>query len=200
MKTSNQTEVYSQLHGSLCQDRAMPDIDWHKFIERTDIVQVKKKEVFVKSGEPSTHSYFIISGLIMCQAQIGPKDHIYWFRAENDYAFCSHNLPYGSQQRDNREALVALEDTVAVRISHADLQSLMKDNPQITIMYGNVFTKTTITFSHLVNRGTRDPQYDYEYVQKHIGFNLDRVPDVYLATYLGTTVKKLKDVREAIKK
>jgi signal-transduction protein with cAMP-binding, CBS, and nucleotidyltransferase domain len=199
MEKINSKETYSQLRGYLCKDGAMLVVDWLKFIDKTDIFQFKANEVIAEACQPSTHSYFIISGLIMCHQPHEHKAPILWFRAENDYAFTAESLGH-IKDFGYKEQLIALEDTVVVGINHEDKAELMKNSRQITDLMGDAFMNTAVRFAGVIDRDRYPKEDRYGFLQENIGFNLNRIPDAYLAAYLHITAKMLKESREAISK
>ena len=186
--------IYSQLRDALSKDTPIPDADWNAFIEKTQIEHFGENEVIIEPGQLSTHSYFIIEGLMMCYRPQKPKDAILWFRAENEYAFTVDKLNVGKPPRINEDRLIALEDSIVVSISHEDLASLQENNQRIFDMMHDLFIKTLFTLRNLSERTMRDAEYDYEWVQQQITFDLSRVPLGYLGTYLGTSAKRVLEV------
>lgn len=190
--------VYSQLQDALCKENPIPQADWEAFIEKTRIDVFKENEVAVEADQLSTHSYFIIKGLMMCYQPREPKQAIVWFRAENEHAFTSDMLKLRDPGRKNKFRLVALEDSIVVSISHEDLEALKKSNPQVLNMMWLHFLKIVITQDDLFRRDMKDPEYSYDLVRKIVTFDLNRVPAAYLAAYLGTSVKKIMGIRNAV--
>jgi hypothetical protein len=196
MENMTPEAIYSQLREALCKDKPIPDADWDAFIEKTKIEQFEENQVVVEPGQLSTHSYFIIQGLMMCYIPRKPKSTIMWFRAENEYVFTVDKLDVGKPPRINQERLMALEDSIVVSISHEDLAVLESSNRRIQDMVHNSFMRALITLDRLSRRSTKDPQYYYDWVQQYISFNLSRVPPIYLALYIGTNIKKLAEIRK----
>jgi CRP-like cAMP-binding protein len=198
MENMTPEAIYSQLREALCKDKPIPDADWDAFIEKTKIDQFEENQVVVEQGQLSTHSYFIIQGLIMCYIPRKPKSTIMWFRAENEYAFTVDKLNFGKPPRNNEERLMALEDSIVVSISHEDLEILQSNNRRIRDMVHDSFMRALFALDGLSRRSTKDPEYNYDLVQQYTSFNLSRVPAIYLALYLGTNVKRLAEIRKTI--
>lgn len=198
MKNMTPEIVYSQLQDALCKETPIPHADWGMFIEKTKIDHFTENEVLVEPGQLSTHSYFIVKGLMMCYQPREPKHAIMWFRAENEHAFTIDKMKLRDPARQNEERLVALEDSIVVSISHDDLLALEDSNPRVFNMMWHYFLRTAITFGDLSRRDMKDPEYSYGFVQKIVTFDLNRVPAAYLALYLGTSVKRIKEIRNAV--
>lgn len=202
MKKMTPEAVYSQLRDALCKKKSIPDADWDAFIEKTRIDLFEENKVAVEPGQLSTRSYFIIKGLMMCYIPREPKNAIMWFRAENEHAFTIDMLNDPLRKikgpKVNEERLIALEDTIVVSISHEDMTALQESNQNILTMLHDCFTKMLVKFNALSKRTMKDPEHDYEWMQRYISFDPDRIPIAYLATYLGTSVKKLKEMRKAL--
>lgn len=199
MENMTPEAIYSQLRDSLCKDTPVPDADWNAFVDKTQIDLFDEKDLAVEPGKFSTHSYFIIKGLMMCYRPRKPKDTIMWFRAEHEYAFTVDKLNFGQPSRINEEGLIALEDSIVVSINHEDLAALQSKNRRILDMVHDSFLRALFTLDRLSGRIMRDPEYSYDWMQRQITFDLSRVPATYLAPYLGTSVKKLTEIRKALR-
>lgn len=133
MQNITPEEVYSKLYRTLCKSKRLSHVDWNAFMDRTSIDSFTANEMIVKAGTLSTHSYFIISGLIMCYEQPDDK-HARWFRGDGSYAFTNDKFKYGEMGRVNNASLMALEDTLVVSIGLADYLWLCEHHPMISMM------------------------------------------------------------------
>jgi hypothetical protein len=164
MKNIDPQAAYPHLFNAFSKILIISPAILREFGERSEPVRFRHKEVIVDGGLLSTHSYFIIDGLIMCYISYDNGHHVQWVRGEADYAY---SMDMFREQFDFDphligNVLVALEDT-------------------------------TLCVEH--NRIKR-PFDKYQEIQFLTPFDLNRVPDVYLASWLDITLIELKKVRE----
>lgn len=186
---------YSRLYRKLCRVRRLSYVDWKAFIDRTAIVHFKANEAAVVAGSLSTHSYFIVSGLMACYEGQEPK-HVYWLRAEGGYAFTQDKFDVGKPRRSNNESLIALEDTVAISISHADFEWLCEHHHKVSMLISGLMLLLCTVMRTITNCLIIDSRQRYEWIQGRLGFNLDRVPAVYLSPYVRIPAKRLKELQK----
>lgn len=196
MQNITTEEVYPKLFRSLCKTKRLSLADRKAFMARTAITSFKANEKIVVEGTLSTHSYFIISGLIMCYEGDNFK-YIKWFRAEESYAFTTDKFKYGKPGRVNNDSLMALEDTLVVSMSHEDYLWLCTHHPMIAMLEAGLILGLGNIMSGVIACFTVEGRKRYEWLEEQMGFNLERIPDVHLVPYLQTTVRRLKDIRKS---
>jgi hypothetical protein len=88
MENMTSEKTYSQLYRTFIRSaKRIPYEQWEQFIARTSINHFKAKQLIYRANSLSTHSYFIISGLVMSYFERNGKKYVKWIRAENGYAF-----------------------------------------------------------------------------------------------------------------
>jgi cAMP-binding proteins - catabolite gene activator and regulatory subunit of cAMP-dependent protein kinases len=187
--------AYAKLFRVLCQFKKLHYAEWSDFMKVTEVIHLKANERITETGTPSTHSYFIISGLVMCYEGDESKGDIKWFRAENDYAFTIDMLNVPGK-RPNNQCLVALEDMVVVRLSHKDFKWLCDKYIHMHALFAGYLHKYGKIMEYMFGDFTTEPRERYEWIQKLFGFKLSRIPEDYLVRYTGLTVKQLKVLRK----
>lgn len=198
MENITSQEAYAALYRTLCRFKRVPYAEWKQFMERTNMVQFKKNDVFIKAGILSTHSYYIIKGLVMCYrgSDLLP-DNIKWVRAENDYAFTVDKFSFGEKvERSNAYSLIALEDTLAFSISHEDFLWLITNCIGFGLANAVLLHMYSIKIQQISNCVLANDRERYDWIQEVHGFNLERIPDVYLAACIGVTQKRLKQLQK----
>lgn len=199
MENMTSEKTYAQLFRAFSKlVKRIPYSGWEQFITKSKIIQVKQKGIFLEANQLSTHSYFIISGLVMSYFERSKKRYVKWIRGENDYAF-SADIFRHDVDKDSLimgESLVALEDTVAISVSHEDLKWLCIDFPRINMAISRYYMDYSIMYRRLEANDIHDPIGKYDNIQRAMDFDLERVPDVYLASYLGISLKALEKVKE----
>ncbi|WP_343303090.1 hypothetical protein AAHN97_16165 [Chitinophaga niabensis] len=194
----SEEEAYAALYRRLCTCKRLSYIDWKKFMDRTNMVQFKMNDVFIKAGSLSTHSYFIIKGLVMCyEGQELKPEKIKWVRAEHDYAFTVDKFSFGEEKRmPNEYSLVALEDTLAFSLSHEDYLWLKTHCKGFDLLYMVLIHAYSIKIKKISNCVLTNDRDRYEWIQEVHGFKLERIPGVYLKHCIGVTEKRLKELQK----
>jgi CRP-like cAMP-binding protein len=195
MQNINPQEAYAALFRELCRIKRLSYTGWKAFMERTTIVRFRANEVFVKAGTPSTHSYFIIKGLVMSYKGHEPKE-INWVRAEHGYVFTVDRFRFGGEPIPNEYSLVALEDTLAFSLSHEDFDWLSEHVRGFDMLNAGLLMKDCMKMKQISNCLITNSRDRYEWIQKVHGFNIDRIPDVYLVHCIGVTLKRLKELQK----
>lgn len=191
--------VYPQLFRAFCRVKRIPYATWKEFMARTKIVQFKKNQVFIHADHLSTHSYFVIEGLVMSYFERNKKRYVKWIRSTNDYVFSADifRIDIDDHSQINGENLMALEDTVAISVSHEDLKWLEENHYRIGLITTIYYSNYSHMYRRLEANALHEPEDRYENIQRGSHFSLERVPDIYLASYLRITLKELKEVRKA---
>lgn len=165
-------------------------------IERSEIMVFRKKEVVQESYEFSEFAYLIFDGLLLSYMQRGGEKMVKWVRGIGDFAFAQivgHNL----ESKLTGQIIVALEETKVLRFSLGDLQWLQDKHPEIKLIASHHIHTFSNTDKWLAAHQNSSPKNKYDYVQNQIELNLDLVPDLYLASWLGITFDKLSGIRES---
>lgn len=199
MEKINPIEAYPELFHALSSLQEIPVPACFDFITRSKVVEFKKNEVVHAEGDDSTHAYFIVSGIMMCYVRNGDEKMVKWLRGRGDYAYSMDMTKDFSEFKfsaaDN--ILLALEDIVAIKISHDDLKWLEENSIE--------FKK--ILFTHLTHYNQvaiarqafpmMDPENKYQFMQRHMTLDLGRVPDIYLSSFLDISLKEVEAARKA---
>lgn len=200
MKNLDPQEGYPQLFDAFGKLLAIPPAIVREFVQRTEIMRIKRNEIIADGIELSTHGYFIISGLIMSYVPCEGSNHVNWIRTSNDYAYSMDmfRFQFGYEPALTGNVLVALEDTVAISIHHEDSIWLQENSVEMCILINTLIMSHTEVNLCIQQNEMREPADRYNEMQLRVSFSLSRVPDIYLASLLRITLAELKEVRERI--
>jgi hypothetical protein len=95
---------------------------------------------------------------------------------------------------------MTLEGTLVVSISREDLDWVSTNIPKINAVLSRYYSHYSNLYRRFEANVGRGPESRYENIQRATDFSLDRVPDVYLASYLDISLKELKKVKELRKR
>jgi hypothetical protein len=201
MENIDPQTVYPYLFNAFRKIQIMPPVILREFRERSEPVRFRHKEVIADGALLSTHGYFIIDGLIRCYVSCDNGHHLLWVRGENDYAYSMDMFRdrYDPDPHLIGNVLIALEDTLAIKIAHEDITWLRKYSREMSVILdGYAFNHSEVALNMEKNKIMR-PLDRYQEMQQLLSFDLSRVPDLYLASWLDITLVELKKVRERIR-
>ncbi|MRG46967.1 hypothetical protein GFS24_17730 [Chitinophaga sp. SYP-B3965] len=201
MMKNNQTAAYAQLYKAFCEIENMPYPEWEAFIDRSEIVQLGQFDFFAMPNCLSTHSYFIIKGLVVSYREHNKEKSVHWVGSANDYV-CSTDrfrIAFNEQYQIEGEIIVAVEETIAIRVTHSDMKWL-EEHCAVFKRRTDVYVKQNFKlFLELDDIFIMPPKERYEKMQRAVNFGIERIPDVYLASWLCLTLGQLKKVRAFLK-
>ena len=159
--------------------------------------QCKKGEFLLQQGEKCSHSFFVERGLLR-QFSIDSKgkEHIIqfapenWFMSERESVYFSQPSAYFIQ---------ALEDTTVFLIEETLILELAKTNTGFLAFHNKLLHNH---IRHLQRRitqlqsATAEERYLY-FIKIYPDLTL-RVPQIYIASYLGITPESLSRVRKEL--
>jgi hypothetical protein len=168
--------------------------DIELFFNCLEEVLIKKGDHFLNFGQVSHYMGYIKSGLTMhYQVYDGieiPRD----FTAENEWTAYIKSF-------NNREpsdmAIKALEDTVLLRLSASEMQRLFELEPKY-LAVRNYYTELSFfrITQHSADLATLDAKARYyKFMEKTPGL-INRVPQYYIAAYLGIKPQSLSRIRK----
>ncbi|SIO49233.1 cyclic nucleotide-binding domain-containing protein [Chitinophaga niabensis] len=200
MKNFDQEEAYPTLFKTFREILPVPLMLVQDFTQRSVAIEFKKNDVITDGGQLSEYSYFIISGLVMCYTAREGTNLVRWIRSENDYAYSMDifRLRLGYDPNLVGNILIALEDTLVIRIRHEDISWLQDNSVEMGIIVNNFMLGHSTLEQQIPVLYALAPLERYKEMQGKVSFELGRVPDIYLASYLNLTLTELKNVREKI--
>jgi len=169
-----------------------------ELIKRSEVVLLTPEETILESFDYSEHVYFIFKGLIAGYVQRGEESTVRWIRGNNDFAFAWNmdNNSFGFQKQLTGQIMVALEETHAIKISFENLRWLQDKWPAIKDVLSFHMREYLALDKWLQVKGDLQAKEKYEFVQRHVKFQLDKVPDVYLASWSGIRLEELRVIRK----
>ena len=157
---------------------------------------IKKNDLFLAEGQVCKQVGFIGKGLMRYYINHDGEDKTYAFAQEGDFV-CNNEsfIP----QTASTKIIQAVEDCEIVQISFADLQIFYK-----TIKEGDRFGRLIIeqvfiqTLQDLSSFYTDTPEHRYEkFIKQHPDLQ-QRVPQYYIASYVGVKPQSLSRIRKRI--
>lgn len=153
----------------------------------------QKGEYFLKEGDVCKYVGFMISGVMRYYINDDGEDKTYGFAKE--YEFICNNESF-LPQLPSRQNIQALEDCTLLVIGYNDLQrfytSLKNGERFGRLVIEQVFVKN---LQGLNSFYTDSPELRYEKFVKEYPDLLQRIPQYYIASYVGVKPQSLSRIR-----
>ncbi|MEM9327802.1 MAG: Crp/Fnr family transcriptional regulator [Bacteroidota bacterium] len=155
----------------------------------------RKKEVIVRGGELTHHVYFILRGCVRSfLIDYGGKEHTILFGTEGYWVGDLQAFTAGSATSYNYQALEATE---VMSIGKSSWDSLMISEPSFVKYVAMLFRNALIVQQErLVEVFTLPAEQRYERFIDNRSDLLHRVPQKYIASYIGITPEFLSQIRK----
>jgi CRP-like cAMP-binding protein len=158
---------------------------------------IKKRKSLLVPGKTCKYLYFITTGCLRSY-YIDSKgiEHIYQIRMDNSWI---SDLESFFRQVPSKYNIEALEDTQMLRISYKRLEQLYEEVPKLERYFRILFQKAYINALKRLNANMWETAMDrYNDMLKEHPQMFQRVPLIYIASYLGITPESLSRIRKRI--
>lgn len=156
---------------------------------------IKKKKDLLTPGNICEHIYFITSGSFRSYF-VDDKgiEHIYQIRLENSWI---SDLESFFSQRPSKYYIEALENSEMLCLSFERLEKLYEEVPILERYFRILFQKAYINALERLNATMWESAVDryHDLLKEHKDI-FQRVPLVYIASYLGITPESLSRIRK----
>lgn len=158
-------------------------------------IAIKKKKDLLVPDEVCKYVYFITTGCFRSYF-VDEKgvEHIYQLRLDNSWisdleSFFSH--------RPSKYYIESLEDSHLLRLSHERLEKLYIEVPALERYFRILFQKAYINSLERLNATMWESAVEryHDMLKEHKDI-FQRVPLVYIASYLGITAESLSRIRK----
>lgn len=160
------------------------------FKERT----IKKGDFFLKAGGYNTHLGFIQKGLFRYFVYKEEKEATLEFSKEGEFIAEYQSF---TERTQSIQSIQAIEDSVLLTITYEDLQQIYND-----IKNGNkigrivIEQRFNILMRQLLSIYMHNPDQRYTHFIKTYPDLLQRIPQYYIASYVGVQPESLSRIRK----
>lgn len=168
---------------------------FHKiFIEK----EIPSKTVLLKEGEISKNIYFIRKGCLRQWFNKDGKDITFQFFFEGQAVASIDSF---MNQKPGLFTIESIESSTVFSITKPDFDKLLNTYPEIKNGFQTLLFKRFRNYGQLFLSRIKDtPQERYEDLLKYHSEIIKRVPQHYIASFLGITPISLSRIRNRIKK
>ncbi|HEY5507033.1 MAG TPA: Crp/Fnr family transcriptional regulator [Paludibacter sp.] len=163
------------------------------FIPLLHEFKARKGATFVQEGTISNHIYFIESGLMrqyFYKDNVDVTEHFAW---EGQGFICLESF---IERKPSHLIVEALEDSVIYGIEKSELNALAEKHFEIELMYrGLLELSLVLSQKRMYSMLFETAKERYNNFLKTSPFLINRVPSMYIASYLGITPETLSRVK-----
>jgi len=177
----------------LFKEESFKNWHWNVFKKHIDIVEFNKNDIISAIGETEQYLYFIIEGGVRVYYDHPDKEINLFFRFEREFISAYTSF---LTQTPSKQCIAALEDTKLIRMSYESSKKLMKYR-----VGERVFRKNAEELFILKERREESllletPDERYLNLLKNNKDWFQRIPQHYIASYLGLTPETLSRIKK----
>lgn len=174
-------------------------IDSHEldFIQKTiPVVHYPKNEIILNEGTIADTIYFVLKGCVRLFYQIEGTDKTAFFYTEGKFLCAGESYTYNIPAQENFQAL---EDTSLLLFNKQNLDLLMQRSPKYELIARIAVENELITSQQIIaSFVTKSPEERYIELITNNKELFQRVPQQYIATFLGISPETLSRIKKRV--
>lgn len=188
--------MYTGIRNSISQHINLREEDFEVFRGYLESKTLKKREILLSEGEVCTHAFFIRSGCLRYYYIQDGQDVSAEFFFENCWYTDFESYISGKPTREN---IQALEETELLMISRANAVKLYAENPPFE-RWGRIIAEQALLGVKSVANGffKFSPEERYLKLMAERPQVIARIPQHYIASYLGIKPESLSRIRKRL--
>lgn len=154
----------------------------------------RKRQFILQEGDVCNVFNFVVSGCLrMYKIDESGSTHIIQFAIENWWI---SDMGSFYSMKPSEMCIEAVEDTTVLQIKHDDLLELYKKTTKLDRLFRVLVEKSLIGMQQrLLQNLSSDARVRYETFLKQYSTLSNRIPNTYIASYLGITPEFLSKIR-----
>lgn len=165
----------------------------HFPFEVMETLSVPSKTILLEEGKVADRLYLIRKGCMRLFFCNEGKDITFQFFFEGDFVASFDSLYKGTPSLFSLESI---EQSEVLSIKKKDFYNKIENNPSLRKLYEEKIIERFILYQHLFLSSIKNtPQQRYEELLKEYPNIIQRVPQHYIASYLGITPVSLSRIR-----
>lgn len=178
-----------------------PKEKWRKFISSFQRIEVPAKTLLLQEGEISCNAYYIEKGMARAWYNNDGKDVTFQFFLENTMFSSLESFKKGLPSMVSFETI---EPCILYKISRSDVEAFLEEiyeNPELRNLFMDaLFERIFDYMKHFFSFIKDTPQQRYLNLVRQKPEIIKRVPQHYIASYLGITTVHLSRIKSKILK
>lgn len=161
-----------------------------------DLKTFKKKEYLLKEGEVSNEFYFNLEGCVRLYYNVNGEEKSAFFFSENQFVSSYESYV---KQIPSKHNLQAIERTTVVVLDIKNAFKLLDYSPKFELLARLMMEEELIIYQTLVSSYiTLSPEERYSNFIENNNVLLQRLPQHYIASYLGVSPESLSRIKKRI--
>ena len=158
-------------------------------IEEIEVLSIPSKTMLLEEGKIADKLYFIRKGCLRLFFYNEGKDITFQFFFEGDFVASFDSLYKGTPSQFSLESI---EPSEVLFIKKKDFYNEIENNSSLRKLYEEKIIERFSFYQHLfLSRIKNTPQQRYEELLKEYPNIIQRVPQHYIASYLGITLSSI---------
>ncbi len=185
-------KLYDAIEKYVCLSDTDISVIEQYFIKR----EIKKHEYFLKAGEVCKYFAFIEQGLFRHYINNEGQEETIYFSSENEF-ICDYESFI--DKKASRKTIIALENSIIYAISYENMQQFYT-KVQFGERFGRLLIEGIFTkaIKHIVSIHTDSAEERYLNFLKFYKHIQQRIPQYYIASFVGVTPQSLSRIRRKI--
>ncbi|MBW7674178.1 Crp/Fnr family transcriptional regulator [Chryseobacterium chendengshani] len=168
------------------------DTEWEKFSHLFKRIEIPAHTELLTQGQFSDEAFIILKGCLRCFTNDG-QDITYQFFFENEFFFSVESF---LNDKPSSFSIESIEPCIVYSISKNNFHKIITSSEKIQKQINEFSLHTIAHFNDiLASRLEDDPEKKYLKIQKDNPKLLLRVPQYYIASFLGISTKTLSQVQ-----
>ena len=164
-------------------------------VKELEALSISSKTVLLEEGKVADKIYLIRKGCLRLFFYNEGKDITFQFFFEGDFVASFDSLYKGTPSLFSLER-ESIEPSEVLFIKKGDFYRKIESNPSLRMLYEEKIIERFSFYQHLfLSRIKNTPQQRYEELLKEYPNIIQRVPQHYIASYLGITPVSLSRIR-----
>lgn len=170
--------------------------NWVRFRDAFIEKEIPSKTILLNEGEISDQFYFIKKGCLRLWFNKDGKDITVQFFLEGQVVSSIESL---MSSQPSSFTIESIEPSTVVLLKKADFDQIFQTYPELKEGFQNILFQRFKNYAHLFLSRIRDtPQERYADIVKNHPEIIKRIPQHYIASYLGITPISLSRIRNRI--
>ena len=170
-----------------------PSREWHKYIQFFKRLEVPAKTVLLQEGDISKRAFFVLKGCLRVCFNNKGRDITTQFFFEGQGVAAIESFRTGNPSLFGIEAI---EPSLLYVLAKKDYEFITEQSPAIRSEIEHHVFNRLLSYQHLfVSRIKDSPEERYHDLVAHHPDILKRIPQHYIASYLGITPVSLSRIR-----
>lgn len=177
-------------------DKPAITIDWEKYQHLFKEIEIPAKTILLSEGEISKYAYFIKKGCLRLWFNSRGKDVTFQFFFENEGVSSIESFRTGEPSLFYIESI---EPSTILKISKKNFELIFMENPEYRAFINETIFKRLNHYSRLFMSYIKNtPEERYKELLRDHPEIVRRVPQHYIASYLGITSVSLSRIRNRV--